>query len=74
MKENRIRRLFDERTINVYAFAKRNGITPTTLYSILDGSTKAENVGVGNWMKIAHGLGMTADELYAYCFVELSDD
>lgn len=74
MAENSIKRLFEERTINVSAFAKRNDITPTTLYSILDGSTQVDRVGIRNWLKIAHGLGMTADELYEYCFVELPDD
>lgn len=71
---NAIARLFDERTINVKAFARKNGIAPTTLYSIINGKVNAEAIGISNWMKISHGLNMTADELYDYVFVRLDDD
>lgn len=61
---NRIKQIFDERHINVSAFARTNGIKATSLYSILDEKTNFERIGIDTFLKIAHGLGMTADELY----------
>lgn len=55
--------LFGDRFINIRAFARANGIPPTTLYSIVSGKCRPENIGVGTFIKIATGLGMTADEL-----------
>lgn len=61
---NRIRAIFDERNINVAAFSRDNGIKATALYSILDGKTSFDKIGISTFLKIAHGLGMTAEELY----------
>lgn len=61
---NRIKQIFDERHVNVAAFARDNGIKATSLYSIIDGKTRFEKVGISTFLKIAHGLGMTAEELY----------
>ena len=61
---NRIKQIFDERHVNVATFARDNGIKATSLYSIIDGKTRFEKVGISTFLKIAHGLGMTAEELY----------
>ena len=63
-----LKQIFAERYINVRAFAKANGMKPTTLQSILDGKTKPQGIGIRSWFKIAHGLGMTADELIEVVF------
>lgn len=73
-QKNRLDGLFSERSINVSDFARKNGINQQTLYHILRVNEKLERTSVDIWLKIAHGLGMTADELYEYCFVELPDD
>lgn len=46
------------------AFARSIGIPASTLYSITRGKTRVSNIGVGTFVKIAHGLGMSAEELY----------
>lgn len=61
---NRIHDIFEARGIKVASFARENNITPSTLYAIHDGTTKFEKIGINTFMKIAHGLGMTAEELY----------
>lgn len=61
---NRIQDLFSERRIKVAPFARENGITPSTLYAIISGKTAFENIGISIFIKIAEGLGMTAEELY----------
>lgn len=73
-KDNRLDQLFDERSINVSDFARKNGIKPSTLYNVLRNNSKLERTGIDTFLKIAHGLDMTADELYEYCFVELPHD
>ncbi|EOS51149.1 helix-turn-helix domain-containing protein [Adlercreutzia caecimuris] len=61
---NRIQDLFSERGIKVAPFARENDITPSTLYAIISGKTAFENIGISIFIKIAEGLGMTAEELY----------
>lgn len=60
---NRIADIFNERDINIAAFGREIGISSATLYSIRNNKTM-DNVGIGNFLAIAHGLGMSADELY----------
>ena len=55
--------LFSKRSINVSAFARANGLKPTTIYNILNGSVGIENVGVSTFLKIANGLDMDAEQL-----------
>ena len=59
----RLKDLFKQRSINVQAFAREHDLKPTTLYNILSGSTDIDNVGIFTFKKIAHGLGMSSDEL-----------
>lgn len=61
---NRIQTLFSERKIKVAPFARENDITPSMLYAIISGKTAFENIGISIFIKIAEGLGMTAEELY----------
>lgn len=60
--------IFQERYINIRAFARQNDIKPTTLYTIVSGDTDPHKIGIDTWVKIAHGLGMTADELVKLVF------
>lgn len=63
MRHNRIRMLMDATGMTVRDFAKANGLSEQTLYDI----RRRENIGnvsVDVFIKIAHGLGMTAEELY----------
>lgn len=61
--DNKLRMIFRERSINVSAFAKKIGVPRTTVYSAL---SKKDPLGISIdvFMKIAHGLGMSADALY----------
>lgn len=61
---NRIHELFEERGIKVAAFARENNITPSTLYAINDGTTGFDKIGISTFLKIAKGLGMSAEEIY----------
>ena len=61
---NRIQDLFAERKIKVAAFARENDIATSTLYTIINGTTQFEKIAISTFIKIAHGLGMTAEELY----------
>lgn len=65
---NEFEKIFAERCINIRAFCRVNDITPTTLYSIISGKTNPKKIGIDVWIKIAHGLGVTADELYEIVF------
>lgn len=55
--------IFSERSINVSAFARNIGVAPTTVYNLLNSKTP-ERTGVSVWIKVASGLGMTAEELF----------
>lgn len=59
-----MQKLFDSKSINVSAFARRIGVAPTTLYNVLSSDTP-ERTGVGVWIKISEGLGMAPEELYS---------
>lgn len=62
--ENRIAALLVNRGLKPATFANQIGVPTSTIYSITRGNTKFENISIGVFMKIAHGLGMTAEELY----------
>lgn len=61
--ESKLREIFQDRSINVSAFAKKIGVPRTTIYSAL---SKKDPLGISVdvFIKIAHGLGMSADSLY----------
>lgn len=60
----RIAKLMDERGLKPYPFAKNIGIASSTMTSIYKGKVKFENISISTFLKIAHGLGMTAEQLY----------
>ena len=60
----KIARLMDERGLKPYPFAKANEIASSTMTSIYKGKVQFENISINTFLKIAHGLGMTAEELY----------
>lgn len=76
MPNNRIEELLRGR--NIREFARANGINEQTLYKICKKKT-LKDVSIDVFLKIAHGLGMSAEELY-YGYVdgehgnEYSDD
>lgn len=60
---NRIPDLLRERGIKVAVFARKTGISPSTLYNIME-KPVMDNIAISTFIKIAEGLGMTAEELY----------
>lgn len=60
---NRIPDLLRERGIRVSVFARKTGISPSTLYNIME-KPVMDNIAISTFIKIAEGLGMTAEELY----------
>lgn len=61
---NRIKNLLEQRKLKPATFANEIGVPTSTIYSITRGNTQFEKISIGVFMKIAHGLGMTAEELY----------
>lgn len=61
--KNRIAELLDEQGYKPASFAKKAGISETTLYEILNGTRKFENVGVSKIIKIAKCFGVTVEYL-----------
>ena len=67
---------------NIKQLAEKLGIAPSTLYSISNGETSPDNVGISLFMSIASALDCTTEELHHvlttdevhYAFVELPDD
>ena len=60
----KIAKLMDERGLKPYPFAMKNEIPSSTMTSIYKGKVKFENISISTFLKIARGLGMTAEELY----------
>lgn len=61
---NRIKEIFDSRGIKPAVFARQINIPQSTMSTIYHGRTMFENIRVEHFIAIAHGLGMTADELF----------
>ena len=57
----RLMELMKERHINANELANRIGVRPSTIYSII--KRDSSRVDIDLIIKIAHALGMTADEL-----------
>lgn len=63
--ENRVGRLIERHSDgNISEFSRVSGVPYGTLYDIVRGKSDIENVRISYFMKIAHTLGMTAEELY----------
>ena len=61
--KNRIAELLEEQGYKPASFAKKAGISETTLYEILNGTRKFENVGVSKIIKMAQCFGVTVEYL-----------
>lgn len=64
MSCERISALLKARNIRPASFAREINVPASTIYNITNGQAKMENIGIGLFLKIAEGLGMTAEELY----------
>lgn len=60
--EKRIIELCDERNIAINALANMSGVSPSTVYSILN--EKSKNPGVCSIKKICDGLDITVREFF----------
>lgn len=73
---NRIATEFEKRGIKVATFAREIGISQQTLYNVVK-KNSVENITISVFIKIAEGLGMSAEELYygkAQASPEYSDE
>lgn len=64
MASDRIGSLLKSRGIKVSEFAREIGVNPSTLYNIASGKADLENISINVFIRIAHGLGMTPEELF----------
>ena len=60
---NAITALFKASGMSITDFAAKSGLKYATAHDIVSGKTKMENIGAGAFVRIAHALGTTADEL-----------
>jgi transcriptional regulator with XRE-family HTH domain len=60
----RIGDLMRKRGIKPFPFSKAIGVKSSTMTSIFKGEVNFENIRIDTFIKIARGLGMTAEELY----------
>ena len=61
---NCIQKAMEDQGITAAELARRSGVPYGTVYDVSTGKTKVEKMAVEKFLKIAHGLGMTAEELY----------
>ena len=64
-RPNPLRKCLMRRHINVADLARAADVPKTTIYAVTGGRGDVWNMGVGSFIKIAHALGMTANELIA---------
>ena len=63
-RNTRIGDIMREKGLKPFPFSKKIGIKPSTMSSIFNGEVTFENIRIETFLKIAQGLGMTAEELY----------
>ena len=69
----RIHRLCQERQITINDLANKSGITPSTVYSLLNG--KSKNPGIVTIKKICDGLDISIVEFFnCEMFLELGQE
>lgn len=61
---NCIQKVMAYQGISAAELSRRSGVPYGTVYDISIGKTRVEKMAVEKFLKIAHGLGMTAEELY----------
>ena len=62
--ENNLKELLAQRNLTVSEFARITGISQPTMHKIVNGRTDIASVTAKNFMRIAHGLGLSAEQLY----------
>jgi transcriptional regulator with XRE-family HTH domain len=63
MPSNPLRRLLKDRSINISELARKADIPPTTIYNVTGGHRSVWGLSVYVFIRLAHALGMTAEEL-----------
>ena len=53
-----------DQSITAAELSRRSGVAYGTVYDIWAGKSHVEKMNIDTFLKIAHGLGMTAEELY----------
>ncbi len=64
MMENNLKALLKERGLSVSELARQTGISQPTLNRIVNAKVNLNSISVTNFLKIAHGLGLTVEQLY----------
>ena len=59
-----LRALLAERDLTVSEFARMTRIPQPTIHRIVNGQVDIRHITASHFMRIAHGLGLSGDELY----------
>ena len=60
-----LQQAIERRGYTINQLAARANVPVSNIYNITRGRSKVGNMGISAFMRIAHALGMTADELLA---------
>lgn len=63
MKAMKLKVLIMEHSKNINAFCEKADLPRSTIYTVLKNDERVANMSLDTFIKIAHALGMTADEL-----------
>ena len=61
---NNLNELLETRGLTVSEFARQTGITQPTMHRIVHGQVNLTSISAEHFMRIAHGLGLSAEQLY----------
>ena len=61
---NNLNELLEARGLTVSEFARQTGITQPTMHRIVHGQVNLTNISAEHFLRIAHGLGLSAEQLY----------
>ncbi len=64
MMENNLKALLEERDLSISELARQTDIAPSTLNRIVNGKVNIDSISVVHFLKLAHGLGLTVEQLY----------
>ena len=56
--------LLNRQGVNLLALSRATGVNRSSLRAVQTGDSKPENMTIGNFIRLAHYFGMSADELY----------
>lgn len=68
---NRLKEMLAFRGMSVSELSRLSGVSQPTLDRIVNGKVNIEAVNAKNFLRIAHGLGLSAEQL---CFCDMSYD